>query len=138
MQDVAAWCALFASGTPAPRGIVVLCIDGHVWLESDERLAADALVECAKRARCASPTRTSAVAALADAGVRAVPIARVHELIADGDFLADVLSVARDANGTFWPVLKMPYRLSDTPARICNVPGEPRSPMVSAACGSLT
>ncbi|MPW21059.1 CoA transferase [Paraburkholderia sp. CNPSo 3157] len=138
MQDVAAWCALFASGNPAPAGVVVLCIDGHVWLDSDERLSADALVECATRARCASLTRTSAVAALADAGVRAVPIARVHELIADSDFLADVLSVARDAKGTFWPVLRVPYRLSATPARICNVPGEPRSPMVSAACVSLT
>jgi crotonobetainyl-CoA:carnitine CoA-transferase CaiB-like acyl-CoA transferase len=99
---------------------------------------ADVLVECATRARCASLARASAIAALADAGVRAVPVTRVHEFIADGDFLADVLSVARDANGTYWPVLKMPYRLSATPARICTVPDESRSPMVSAACVSLT
>ncbi|SEJ67896.1 hypothetical protein SAMN05192539_1015118 [Paraburkholderia diazotrophica] len=138
MQDVAAWCALFASGNPAREGIVVMCIDGHVWIESDERLSADALVECAKRMRCASLTRASAIAALADAGVRAVPVARVHEVITDGDFLADVLSVARDANGTFWPVLRMPYRLSATPARICTVPGESRSPLTSASCVSLT
>jgi hypothetical protein len=45
----------------------------------------------------------------------------------NGDFLADVLSVARDANGTFWPVLKVPYRLSSTPARICTVPIAPKS-----------
>ena len=54
-----------------------------------------------------------------------MPVVRVPELMEDGDFLADVLSVARDASGAFWPVLKMPYRLSRTPARIRAVPGMP-------------
>lgn len=125
MQDVAAWCALFASGNPEPHGIAVACIDGHVWLESDEHADAAALAAHAKQARCSVLTRASAVAALAKAGVSAVPVARVHELIEDGDFLADVLSVARDANGAFWPVLKVPYRLSRTPARVRAVPGAP-------------
>ncbi|CAD6519502.1 CoA transferase [Paraburkholderia sabiae] len=125
MQDVAAWCALFASGNPERQGIAVACIDGHVWLESDEHADAAALAAHAKQARCSVLTRASAVAALAKAGVSAVPVARVHELIEDGDFLADVLSVARDANGAFWPVLKVPYRLSRTPARVRAVPGAP-------------
>ncbi|MGF6970678.1 crotonobetainyl-CoA:carnitine CoA-transferase CaiB-like acyl-CoA transferase [Paraburkholderia sp. WC7.3g] len=136
MQDVAAWCALFALGNPEPDGLAVSCVDGHVWLESDERLAGAALAVRAQRARCGSLTRTSAVAALAEMDLRAVPIVRVHELIEDGDFLADVLSVARDAKGTFWPVLKVPYRFSSTPARIRTVPGAPRSAMVSTGCVS--
>jgi crotonobetainyl-CoA:carnitine CoA-transferase CaiB-like acyl-CoA transferase len=105
--------------------MAVACIDGHVWLECDERFDADALAACAKQARCGSLTRASAVAALGDMDVSAVPVARVHELIEDGDFLADVLSVARDANGGFWPILKVPYRLSRTPARVRAVPGAP-------------
>ncbi|HWT36370.1 MAG TPA: CoA transferase [Paraburkholderia sp.] len=125
MQDVAAWCALFASGNREPRGIAVACIDGHVWLESDEDTDVAALAVRARQARCGALTRASAVAALAKAGVGAVPVARVHELIEDGDFLADVLSVARDASGAFWPVLKVPYRLSRTPARVRAVPGAP-------------
>nr|WP_255208916.1 CoA transferase [Paraburkholderia youngii] len=134
MQDVAAWCALFASGNPELDGIAVPCLDGYVWLESDEHLGTTALLACAKRTRCGALTRTSAVAALANAGARAVPIVRVHELMGDGDFLADVMSVARDANGTFWPVLTVPYRLSSTPARICTVPSAPRSATATTAC----
>ncbi|AUT70466.1 CaiB/BaiF CoA-transferase family protein [Paraburkholderia hospita] len=125
MQDVAAWCALFASGNPEREGIAVACIDGHVWLESDERFDVAALAASARRERCGSLSRASAVAALANAGVSAVPVARVDELIEDGDFLADVLSVARDASGAFWPILKVPYRLSRTPARVRAVPGAP-------------
>ncbi len=134
MQDVAAWCALFASGNPEPQGLAVSCVDGHVWVESDMLHDAAALTARAMEVRCGSLTRRYAVAALADAGLRAVPIARMHELIEDGDFIADLLSVARDANGTFWPVLKVPYRLSSTPARIFTVPGAPRSAMVLTTC----
>ncbi|MBP0590635.1 CoA transferase [Paraburkholderia sp. LEh10] len=137
MQDVAAWCALFAAGNPEPDGIAVPCADGHVWLEGDALRDAAALAVCATQARCASLMRASAVAALADAGVRAVPVARVHELIEDGDFLADVLSVARDANGAFWPVLKVPYRLARTPARVRAVPGAPECGSVAMARAGL-
>jgi crotonobetainyl-CoA:carnitine CoA-transferase CaiB-like acyl-CoA transferase len=133
MQDVAAWCALFAAGNPVASGLAVSCIDGHVWLESDERYDVAALAACARRARCGSLTRASAVAALADADVRAVPVARVNELIEDGDFLADVLSVARDASGAYWPILKVPYRLSRTPARVRSVPGAPECVSVALA-----
>jgi hypothetical protein len=65
------------------------------------------------------------VASLGAQGVRVVPVTRVHELLDDADFLADVLSVARDPGGAFWPVLKVPYRLSRTPARVRAVPGAP-------------
>lgn len=116
MQDVAAWCALFATGNPQPTGAAVPCSDGYVWVEGDH---------AGTHAKCGAMTRRHAVASLAASGLRAVPIARVHELIEDGDFLADVLSVARDTRGAFWPVLKVPYRLSRTPARVRAVPGAP-------------
>jgi crotonobetainyl-CoA:carnitine CoA-transferase CaiB-like acyl-CoA transferase len=125
MQDVAAWCSLFSTGNPGPQGVVVSCIDGHVWLESDERYAVDSLKARAEQAKCGALTRQRAVSILRASGIRAVPVTRVHELIEDGDFLADALSVARDANGAFWPVLKVPYRLSRTPARVRAVPGAP-------------
>jgi len=70
-------------------------------------------------------TLVAAIAALAQVGVSAVPVARVHELMEDGDFLADILGVATDPNGGFWPILKVPYRLSHTPARVRAVPGAP-------------
>jgi crotonobetainyl-CoA:carnitine CoA-transferase CaiB-like acyl-CoA transferase len=116
MQDVAAWCALFATGNPQPPGAAVPCSDGYVWVEGDHAVM---------RAKCGAMTRQRAVASLVASGLRAVPVARVHELIEDGDFLVDVLSVARDTRGAFWPVLKVPYRLSRTPARVRAVPGAP-------------
>ncbi|SAK77226.1 formyl-CoA transferase [Caballeronia arationis] len=125
MQDVAAWCALFATGNPEPQGVAVACADGHVWLECDSHHAPESLKAHAMEAKCSALTRQRAVASLRAAGVRAVAVARVNELVEDGDFLADVLSVARDANGAFWPVLKVPYRLSRTPARVRAVPGAP-------------
>ena len=129
MQDVAAWGALYSSGHPEPAGLAVPCADGHIWIESDGaddgRHDSASLAAHAKQLRCGSLTRACAIAAFAEAGIRAVPVVRVPELMEDGDFLADVLSVARDASGAFWPVLKMPYRLSRTPARIRAVPGMP-------------
>ncbi|SAL45469.1 formyl-CoA transferase [Caballeronia peredens] len=115
MQDVAAWCALFAAGRPVARGQALACLDGHVWAEGE--------VSDADRARCI--TLPKAVAAKALAG--AVPVMRVDELLEDRDFLADVLSAARDPQGAFWPVLKVPYRLTKTPARVRAVPGAPLS-----------
>lgn len=113
MQDVAAWCALFAAGRERPRGQTLACLDGHVWVERD--------VTDAERACCIALTRKDAAARLGGA----TPVARVDELLEDGDFLADVLSTARDVNGAFWPVLKVPYRLSKTPASVRAVPGAP-------------
>ncbi|SAK87478.1 formyl-CoA transferase [Caballeronia calidae] len=115
MQDVAAWCALFAAGKAESRGQALACLDGHIWTEGD--------VSDAQRARCI--TQPKAVAARLME--HAVPVMRVDELLEDGDFLADILSAARDANGVFWPVLKLPYRLTKTPARVRAVPGAPRA-----------
>lgn len=114
MQDVAAWCALFAAGRSSVRGEVLACLDGHVWIE---REASDA-----ERARCAGSPKALAAQQMASA----VPVVRVDELLQDGDFLADVLSAARDEHGAFWPVLKPPYRLSKTPACVRGIPGAPR------------
>ncbi|SAK80072.1 formyl-CoA transferase [Caballeronia pedi] len=115
MQDVAAWCALFAAGQDAPRGEALACLDGHVWIEGE--------VSDAERARCITLPKAAAAASIAGA----VAVMRVDELLEDRDFLADVLSAARDANGAFWPVLKVPYRLSRTPASVRAVPGAPES-----------
>ncbi|HEY2606273.1 CoA transferase [Paraburkholderia sp. RL18-103-BIB-C] len=116
MQDVAAWCSLFATGNPEAEGRAVRCSDGHVWVEGG---APDG------DAKFGVLTRQRAVASLGAQGVRVVPVTRVHELLDDADFLADVQSVARDPGGAFWPVLKVPYRLSRTPARVRAVPGAP-------------
>ncbi|KDR27130.1 hypothetical protein BG60_18535 [Caballeronia zhejiangensis] len=75
-------------------------------------------------ARKQSAVRPKATAARAIAG--AAPAMRVDEFLDDSDFLADVLSSARDANGRFWPVLKLPYRLTKTPARARALPGAPQ------------
>jgi crotonobetainyl-CoA:carnitine CoA-transferase CaiB-like acyl-CoA transferase len=113
MQDVAAWCALFAAGKGASRGQTLACLDGHIWTEGD--------ITDAERARCITQPKIAAARSIA----QAVPVMRVDELLEDSDFLADVLSAARDANGAFWPVLKVPYRLAKTPARVRAVPGAP-------------
>lgn len=115
MQDVAAWCGLFAAGNDQARGQALACLDGHVWIEGD--------VSDAERARCTTLPKAAAAKTLA----RAVPIKRVDELLEDADFLADALSAACDTNGTFWPVLKVPYRLTRTPARVRAVPGAPEA-----------
>ncbi|WP_321799562.1 CoA transferase [Caballeronia sp. J97] len=114
MQDVAAWCALFAAGNGASRGQALACLDGHVWAEGD--------ISDAERARCITRPKAAAAREIA----QAMPVMRVDELLEDGDFLADVLSAARDASGVFWPVLKVPYRLTKTPARVRAVPGAPQ------------
>ncbi|SAK43454.1 formyl-CoA transferase [Caballeronia hypogeia] len=115
MQDVAAWCALFAAGNNSARGQALACLDGHIWMERE--------VSDAERAQCSALPK--AVAAVKLAG--ATPVMRVDELLQDGDFLADVLSAARDANGAFWPVLKAPYRLTKTPACVRAAPGAPQA-----------
>jgi crotonobetainyl-CoA:carnitine CoA-transferase CaiB-like acyl-CoA transferase len=114
MQDVAAWSALFAAGNAPTRGQALACLDGHVWIEGD--------VADAERARCITLPKNVAAQTLA----RAVPVVRVDELLDDADFLADMLSAARDANGACWPVLKVPYRLTKTPASVRAVPGAPQ------------
>jgi len=124
MQDVAAWCALYAAGNPPAPGAVIACADGHVWLE-DPRAAPDETRQLARRARCALSTRARAVESLGRLGVRAVAVARVDELMEDADFVTDILSVGRGADGAFWPVLKVPYRLARTPAVVRTVPGKP-------------
>jgi hypothetical protein len=125
MQDVAAWCALYAAGNPERQGTAVACLDGHIWLESGDFHDVDSLKAWIRLANCASRTRTRALAELALVGVRGVPVVRVDELLDDGDFLADVLSVGRDRNGVFWPILKVPYRLTRTPAKVRVIPGSP-------------
>jgi hypothetical protein len=54
----------------------------------------------------------------------------MDELMDDADFLADILSVGRDNEGAFWPLIKMPYRLSRTPAKVRTVPSRLEPVMV--------
>ena len=56
-------------------------------------------------------------------------VARVQTLIKDAAFRDDALSTAIDPNGHEWPVLKLPYRLSQTAASVRRVPGAPERPM---------
>jgi crotonobetainyl-CoA:carnitine CoA-transferase CaiB-like acyl-CoA transferase len=81
MQDVAAWCALYAAGN-----------------------------------------RRSARVTSGD-------VVRVQALMKDARFRDHALSTATDPGGHSWPVVKLPYQLSLTPARMREVPGAPERPM---------
>ncbi len=74
-------------------------------------------------ARKQSAVRPKATAARAIAG--AAPAMRVDEFLDDSDFLADVLSSARCERQVL-AVLKQPYPLTKTPARVRAVPGAPQ------------
>ncbi len=128
MQDVAAWCAVFAAGNREQEGIALACADGYVWVEGADPNALQLM-----ESRCMLATRQRAIADMRVLGVRAVPVVRVDELMEDADFLTDVLTIGRGPDGGFWPVLKVPYRLSRTPARVRVVPGAPGSPPPNVA-----
>ncbi|WP_233853549.1 CaiB/BaiF CoA-transferase family protein [Paraburkholderia sp. HD33-4] len=81
MQDVAAWCALYAAGN--------------------------------RRA----------------ARVTSSDVVRVQALMQDALFRNDALSTTTDPDGNSWPVVKLPYQHSLTPARVREVPGAPERPM---------
>ncbi|GAB3093020.1 hypothetical protein GCM10027287_39810 [Bordetella muralis] len=100
MQDVAAWATLYTAGNPETPGQVHVDADGSTWTTSDPRT-----------------------------GRRSVPVTGVEALLQDPDFQMDVLTMASDPNGTLWPVLKPPYRLSHTPARVSSVPGHAQPPV---------
>jgi crotonobetainyl-CoA:carnitine CoA-transferase CaiB-like acyl-CoA transferase len=119
MQDVAVWSSLFAAGNAEAGGEALACRDGHVWIShtGPDHAIADRL-----KTECAASTREQAIEHLAALGRRAVSIVRVEELLADPDFAIDVLTVGRDNNGRFWPLLNVPYRLSKTPAMVRTVP----------------
>ena len=128
MQDVAAWCAVFAAGNRVQEGVALACADGYVWVEGADPNALQLM-----ESRCMLATRQRAIADMRVLGVRAVPVVRVDELMEDADFLTDVLTIGRGPDGGFWPVLKVPYRLSRTPARVRVVPGAPGSPPPNTA-----
>jgi crotonobetainyl-CoA:carnitine CoA-transferase CaiB-like acyl-CoA transferase len=56
-------------------------------------------------------------------------VVRVQALMRDAVFRDDALSTATDPNGDSWPVVKLPYQLSQTPAHVRQVPGAPERPM---------
>ncbi|MDB5577621.1 MAG: dehydratase [Bradyrhizobium sp.] len=123
MQDVAAWCAIFAAGRPVVKGLRLACRDGFVWLDKGSEPAGATPIFHA----CDALTRTQAIERLAGMGLRAVSIARVDELMEDADFLGDVLAAGTDENGAFWPVVKLPYRLHRTPGRVAAIAGVDRT-----------
>ena len=56
-------------------------------------------------------------------------VVRVQALMRDAVFRDDSLSTATDPNGDSWPVVKLPYQLSQTLAHVRQVPGAPERPM---------
>ncbi|OAJ56096.1 acyl-CoA transferase [Paraburkholderia ginsengiterrae] len=135
MQDVAAWCSLFSAGNPVPDGMAIRCADGYVWLESSGRHDLESLEIFTRRLQWSKATRKRAVSEIEALGIHAVFVTRVDELIDDSDFLSDMLTVGRDPDGAFWPILKVPYRFSRTPAKVRTVPGPPESVAVDDASG---
>jgi crotonobetainyl-CoA:carnitine CoA-transferase CaiB-like acyl-CoA transferase len=59
-------------------------------------------------------------------------VVRVQALMRDAVFRENALSTATDPNGDSWPVVKLPYQLSDTPAYVRRVPGAPERPVCRA------
>jgi hypothetical protein len=135
MQDVAAWCSLFSAGNPVPDGIAIRCADGYVWLESSARHDLESSGIFTRRLQWSEATRKRAVLEIEALGIHAVSVTRVDELIHDSDFLSDVLTVGRDPGGAFWPILKVPYRFSRSPAKVRAVPGPPEPVAVEDAAG---
>jgi crotonobetainyl-CoA:carnitine CoA-transferase CaiB-like acyl-CoA transferase len=129
MQDVASWSCLFAAGNPVSRGITVACSDGYISAEVKTSEEIEMVRIQAQSAQCGAMTRDFLIAKLVSLGIVSVPVVRMDELMDDADFLADVLSVGRDDDGAFWPLIKMPYRLSHTPAKVRTVPGRPEPVM---------
>jgi crotonobetainyl-CoA:carnitine CoA-transferase CaiB-like acyl-CoA transferase len=113
--------------------MTVACSDGYVSAQVTNPKEIEAVRTQAQGARCGAITRDLLIAKLASLGIVSVPVVRVDELMDDADFLADVLSVGRGNDGAFWPLIKMPYRLSRTPAKVRTVPGCPEPVMVSTA-----
>jgi crotonobetainyl-CoA:carnitine CoA-transferase CaiB-like acyl-CoA transferase len=120
MQDVAAWCSLYAAGNPAPIGVRIACNDGFVWID-DARRTESLLPSLLSEYK--DLTRREVVERLGENKIQSVPIVRIDELMDDPDFLSDVLCAGTDETGTFWPLLKLPYRLHRTPGRVISVPG---------------
>ncbi|MFM0555644.1 CoA transferase [Paraburkholderia sediminicola] len=130
MQDVAAWSCLFAAGNPVSKGVAIACSDGYVSAEAKNSVEIDVVRSQTPGAQCEAMTRELLIAKLESLGIASVPVVRMDELMDDADFLADILSVGRDNDGAFWPLIKMPYRLSRTPAKVRTVPGRPEPVMV--------
>jgi len=120
MQDVAVWSSLFAAGNAEAAGETISCFDGHVWLTLPHQTAGSIgeMVEV----DASTMTREQVIDSLAALGQRAVPVARVDELLNNPDFAIDVLTAGRDDDGHFWPLLNVPYRLAKTPATVRTVP----------------
>jgi hypothetical protein len=60
--------------------------------------------------------------------VSADDIVSVEALMRQAYFRENALGSAVDPNGHAWPVVKLPYWFSRTPARVCRVPGAPARP----------
>jgi crotonobetainyl-CoA:carnitine CoA-transferase CaiB-like acyl-CoA transferase len=56
---------------------------------------------------------------------RTVDAISVQALMRDVEFRETALSTATDSDGHAWPIIRLPYRLSQTPARIRQVPRAP-------------
>jgi hypothetical protein len=79
----------------------------------------------AQSAESGAMTRDASIAKPVSLGIASLPVVHTDELMDDADFLADVLTVGRDDDGAFWLLIKMPYRLSNTPTKVRTVPGRP-------------
>jgi crotonobetainyl-CoA:carnitine CoA-transferase CaiB-like acyl-CoA transferase len=120
MQDVAVWatrtCATAAPAEqPLPR--VLACADGYLLVSGGAQ-------DSALLSELPQLDRSAAVAHCALAGLRAVPVKSVANLMQDPRFRARGLALGLDNSGRYWPVLPPPYRLSRSPGPIGKVLAE--------------
>lgn len=124
MQDAGVW-ATQMEWQPArgeTRNAIVACTDGYVavegaadavgrWLEGNEKGASQA----PKVAR----SREQAVASAMGAGLAAVPVNNVGEVLHHPQVVArELVLYAESAKGVRWPLLNSPLRLARTPPEV--------------------
>lgn len=124
MQDIAAWMTQIAwngKTEPAVPLTVVACADGHVLAE-----AAVEAVTCAAGGDmtmtdgkgASNLTRADLAARLTGAGLAAVPILPVHEVISAAHTRRRKLWFTVPDAGVDWPLLASALQLSRTPPRV--------------------
>ncbi|HAD88315.1 MAG TPA: hypothetical protein DCG48_13220 [Rhodospirillaceae bacterium] len=125
MQDIAAWMTQVAwngATEPAVPLTVVACADGHVLAEASPEAVAEAAggdVTMDGAQGASALARADLADRLTGAGLAAVPILPVHEVIAAKHTQRRKLWFTVPDAGVDWPLLASAMQLTRTPPRVC-------------------
>lgn len=130
MQDIAAWaCQTAWNEGPRPAVAVLECRDGFALVEQSETDVRTRLRDLTLQPEALD--RDQLIAALGRINLAATPILAARELPHHPQTAARALWFEVEKDGTRWPMLKSPLRLSATPPRVT-------APMGSAGCDGAT